>query len=69
MDELILEIGKVEEVSQINVFKCSRCGTITISANHDLALYEDPVITPPEGWGYSDEESSQLLCQNCYLEA
>lgn len=51
-------------IYQTNVFICEVCGKIE-SCTHKSYLYSDPIINPPDGWGYDDENEDKLSCNNC----
>lgn len=57
----------LSECVQINVFRCGICGCCT-AIQPEAGIYYDPVITPPEGWGFTGDpswEEDKLTCVTC----
>jgi hypothetical protein len=47
------------------MFICEKCGKI-YSISEETSLYSDPVVVPPDGWGYDDEDA--FSCYECLSE-
>jgi hypothetical protein len=50
-------------VIQTNTFICQRCNKI-VSISETADIWCDPTISPPEGWGYLEDESD-FVCDKC----
>ncbi len=52
-------------IIQINVWICEVCGLVA-TQSHETTPYSDPVVIPPERWGYVGElPNEKLACSEC----
>jgi len=50
-------------IIQTNTFICEKCDKI-ISISEETSPYSDPVVIPPDGWGYLKDQNT-FACKEC----
>ena len=57
---------------QTNVWICTHCKSRGIdktveAISHEVSPFEDPVVIPPEGWGFIGEgtDKEEFVCTAC----